>query len=128
MLVHCNSKFQSYVTWFLIPSSSFYNRSIEFGICPHCEKEIACLVEYRKSDDYKSVTYYKPRHIPKLREKYRNEIDYRSTDLIIPKGSPYGWRYGLNQEKVNKQTGEVTLKQTACDFYGNKEIVNIKRT
>ena len=58
MLVHCNSKFQSYVTWFLIPSSSFYNRSIEFGICPHCEKEIACLVEYRKSDDYKSVTYY----------------------------------------------------------------------
>lgn len=127
MLVHCNSKFHSFVVWFLYPSASFYNRSIEFGICPHCEKEIACLVEYRKADDYKSVKYVKQGGVNKLREQYKNEIEYKSTDLITPKGAPYGWRYGLNQEKVNKKTGEVTLKQEACDFYGNKELVQMTK-
>lgn len=123
MLVHCNTKFKPYVTWFLFSSGSFYNRSIEFGFCPHCNKDIACLVEYRKADDTKFVKYVKNKDVNKLREQFRHEIDYKSTDLITHKGAPYKWVYGLNQQKINKQTGEVTIKQTACDFYGNKEVI-----
>ncbi len=125
MLVHCNSKFKPYVTWFLFPSGSFYNRSIEFGLCPHCNKDIACLVEYRKVDDAKFVKYVKNKDVNKLREKYRCEIDYKSTDLLTVKGAPYSWVYGLNQMKVNKKTGETTIKQSSCDFYGNKEVAKI---
>lgn len=123
LLVHCNSTFKPYVTWFLFPNSSFYNRSIEFGFCPHCNKDIACLVEYRKVDDRQFVKYYKNKDVKKLREQNKHEIDYKSTDLILQKGKPYRWVYGLNQEKVNKATGEVTYKQTSCDFFGNKEVV-----
>ena len=123
MLVHCNTKFKPYVTWFLFSSSGFYNRSIEFGFCPHCNKDIACLVEYRKADDVKFTKYVKNKDVNKLREQYRNEIDYKSTDLITTKGAPYRWVYGLNQQKIDKKTGEVTIKQTACDFYGNKEVI-----
>ena len=123
MLVHCNSKFKPYVTWFLFSSKSFYNRCIEFGFCPHCNKDIACLVEFRKADDVKFVKYVKNKDVNKLREQYKNEIDYKSTDLIVNKGTPYRWVYGLNQQKIDKKTGEITYRQTACDFYGNKEVI-----
>ena len=58
-----------------------------------------------------------------MREQYKNEIDYKSTDLMISKGAPYGWRYGINQQRVDRRTGEVINKQIACDFYGNKETI-----
>ena len=123
MLVHCNTKFKPYVTWFLLPTSGFYNRSIEFGYCPHCNKSVACIIERRKVDDQQFVKYVKHWEVDKLREQYRHEIDYKSTDLLIQKGVPYRWVYGVNKQQVNKKTGEVTYTQTACDFYGNKEIV-----
>ena len=125
LLVHCNSKFRPYVIWFLFPNASFYNRRVEFGICPHCDKDIACLVEYRKSDDVKFVKYCKKRQADKFRELYKSEVEYRSTDLIINKGAPYGWVYGENKQIIDRKTGEVSYKQIACDFYGNRE--EIKR-
>ena len=123
MLVHCNSKFKPYITWFLFPNSGFYNRSIEFGYCPHCCKDIACIVEYRKSDGFKFCKYIKQRDVNKIREQYKHEVEYKSTDLINPKGNPYGWVFGVNKESTDKKTGEVTVTQEACDFYGNKEVV-----
>ena len=125
LLVHCNSKFRPYVIWFLFPNEGFYNRKVEFGFCPHCNKDIACYVEYRKSDDMKFVTYCKKRQADTFREMYKADIEYKSTDLIINKGMPYGWVYGENKQKIDKKTGEITYRQVACDFYGNKE--EIKR-
>lgn len=81
------------------------------------------MVEFRKADDTKFVKYVKNKDVNKLREQYRNEIDYKSTDLIVSKGAPYRWVYGLNQQKIDKKTGEITYRQTACDFYGNKEVI-----
>lgn len=123
MLVHCNSTFKPYVTWFLFPNTNFYNRSIEFGFCPHCNKDIACLFEYRKADDKQIVTYCKRKDVNKLREQHKHEIEYKSTDLIMAKGMPYRWVYGVNKEKVDKKTGEVSYTQISCDFFGNKEVV-----
>lgn len=73
----------------------------------------------------KFVTYCKKRQADKFREMYKAEIEYKSTDLIINKGMPYGWVYGENKQKIDKKTGEITYRQVACDFYGNKE--EIKR-
>lgn len=123
MLVHCNSTFRPYVTWFLFPNNVYYDRSIEFGFCPHCNKDIACLVQRRKSDDKQLVQYCKRKDVGKLREQYKHEIEYKSTDLITAKGKPYRWVYGLNKERINKSTGEVISEQFSCDFFGNKEIV-----
>lgn len=125
LLVHCNSLFKPYVIWFLFPNKDFYNRKVEFGVCPHCKKDIACLVEYRKSDDMKFVKYSKKMEADKFKELYKSEIEYKSTDLIINKGTPYGWVYGENKQIIDKKTGEIAYKQIACDFYGNKE--EIKR-
>lgn len=36
---------------------------------------------------------------------------------------PYRWVYGVNKEKVDKKTGEVSYTQISCDFFGNKEVV-----
>ena len=84
---------------------------------------MACLIERRKVDDQLFTKYVKQRDVNKLREQYRNEIEYKSTDLLTPKGAPYGWRYGVNKELTNKKTGNTTYTQEACDFYGNKEVV-----
>ena len=84
---------------------------------------MACLIERRKADDQMFTKYVKQRDVNKLREQYRNEIEYKSTDLLTPKGNPYGWVYGVNKESTNKKTGEKIYTQEAHDFYGNKEVV-----
>ena len=33
----------------------------------------------------------------------------------------YGWKYGVN--KSTKVNGKEKIKQYACDFYGNKEVI-----
>lgn len=123
MIVHCNTKFKPYVIWFLCPSDKYFHRSIEFGICPRCLKDVATLIEYRKADNVRLVENYKGAKVNDLRERFKGEVEYKSTDLIMKKGSPYQWKYGVNTQKIDKKTGEVTIKQSACDFYGNKEVI-----
>lgn len=42
------------------------------------------------------------------------------------KSKPYGWKYGVNKQKVNK-SGEITIKQYSADFYGNSELVKTNK-
>lgn len=123
MLVHCNSKFRPYEIWFLHPNSEYYNRSVEFGICPHCLHEVICVIETRKLDGFTVSKYIRKRDIDKARDLYKGEIEYKSSDITPTKSSPYGWVYGVNKTKVDKKSGEVTYTQESCDFYGNKEVV-----
>ena len=44
------------------------------------------------------------------------EINFRNA-----KSKPYGWKYGINKECKNGK-----IKQYACDFYGNKELIKSK--
>ena len=37
------------------------------------------------------------------------------------KSKPFGWKFGLN--KCIKSGKKEVIKQYACDFYGNRELV-----
>lgn len=108
---------------FLINNDYFTHRRIEVGNCPKCEKLIARLVEKRVTDGQWFDTTYTKGKAEKLLKDYATDVDYTSLSFPKPNKTLYGFRYGENYEKVNKTTGEVTVIQKACDFFGNKEEV-----
>lgn len=123
MLVHCNMRVRPDEIWFLFRNDEFTNRRLEMATCPKCENTIARLVETRITDGKIFDSTVSRRKAKRLINEHRNEIDYSS--LSFPKGNKvlYGFRYGENIERTNKKTGESTIIQKACDFYGNKEQV-----
>lgn len=125
MLVHCNLKFRPAEIQFLYNNDYFTHRKLEIGTCPVCNKLIARLVEKRVTDGQWFDTVEKKAKAEKLIREHENEIEYTSLNINNYKKIPYGFRYGINQEKVNKKTGEVTITQKACDFYGNNETVKV---
>ena len=55
--------------------------------------------------------------------KHSNEIVYSLSECNYRKfkSKPFGWKYGLNKQV--KSAGRNIVKQYACDFYGNKELI-----
>lgn len=127
VIVHCSMKFRPDVIWFLRNKGLFVNRRIEIGVCPNCEKKLVRFVEQRVSDGKIFDDTYKTRKAEKCLSVNKDDIEYTSLDSFNSgKKCLYGFRYGETKEKVNKKTGEVTIVQKACDFYGNKEVVKVK--
>ena len=68
---------------------------------------------------------FKPADIYYLRE---NNL-FSSRHLAIgfcprcekPVAEPYGWAYGINKQIKSKK--REIIRQYACDFYGNKELI-----
>ena len=58
-----------------------------------------------------------------MAQKHRMQIVYslREFNYAKFKSKPFGWKYGLN--KSVKSGKKEVVKQFACDFYGNKELV-----
>ena len=48
--------------------------------------------------------------------KFARKFNYKKI-----KSKPYGWKYGIN--KSVKIKAKEKVKQYACDFYGNKEVI-----
>ena len=122
MLIHCNSKFRPKETLFLSDNMLFTNRKIETGVCPICEKLLVRLVEKRILDDEIFDNTYTGFKAEKVLKKYEDEILYTSLNCIKQKGL-FGYRYGINTQRTDKNSGDITVIQKACDFFGNKEIV-----
>lgn len=124
MIIHCGNKIRADEIWFLFKNNEFTNRRLEMAICPMCDNQIARLVETRITDGKVFDTVCSKRKAKRLINEHKNEVDFSSLDLPKQRKVLYGFRYGENTERVNKKTGEVTIIQKACDFYGNKERVN----
>lgn len=122
MIVHCNRKFEPYVIQFLKDNENYSHRSLEIGFCPECNHQIAKLVERRKSDGYKTVMQVSRRKAKRLILECEKDIEYTSLDAPKKAKTLFGFRYGENKERINKD-GTKTVVQKACDFYGNKELV-----
>lgn len=127
VLVHCNTKFRPDEIQFLIDNDMFTHRRLEIGVCPICEKLLARFVEKRILDDKIFDTTYKKEKAEKVIRELKDEILYTNLDAPKQQGL-HGFRYGVNTERTNKTTGETTITQKACDFYGNKEIVKKFKT
>lgn len=123
MLVHCHKKFRPDEIQYLIDNSMFTHRRIETGTCPECEKLIVRLYERRIIDNKVFDSTYTEQRAKRVLKENANDIEYTSLDYPKQNSALYGFRYGQNNERKNKSTGETTITQKAVDFYGNKEVV-----
>lgn len=120
---HC-CEFDAYDIWYLKESDEFSDRVMFIGDCPICNKHVVILSQRNK----KTNTFLTIKKVGEcgldFSKKLISEIVYSKNSLNKMKfqSRPYGWKYGLNKEKKNKN-GSVTVEQYAKDFFGNKELV-----
>lgn len=118
---HC-CQFKADDIYYLKETNLYVTRKLSIGFCPICQKPVAELVEIRFdgviSRDYKSGI-----QANELAMKFKDDILYSMKECNYRKfkSKPFGWKYGLN--KSVKIRGKEHVRQYACDFYGNKEVI-----
>lgn len=128
MFVHCNMKVSSKETLYLKDTRDFKDRVLKIYQCPVCLHPLAKLTCRRIEDNQKFECLYTREDAKEVIEELSKESIRSSLDKIDNGYSKlYGFRYGVNTQKVNKKTGEVITYQEACDFNGNKELVRLSR-
>lgn len=120
---HC-CEFKPDEIYFLNETALYVVRKMYIGFCPVCQKPVAELVEitFTGSIIRTRVSGIKAHN---LVLKLKDQIQYsmRECNYQKFKTKPFGWKYGVN--KAIKINGKERVKQYACDFYGNKEVIKI---
>lgn len=118
---HC-CQFKADDIYYLQETNLYVNRKLSIGFCPICQKPVAELVEIR-FDGAIVRDYASGIKAQELAIKHKDEIVYSLKEFNYRKfkSKPFGWKYGLN--KSVKIRGEERVRQYACDFYGNKEVI-----
>ncbi len=118
---HC-CRFTPDDVYYLRDNNLFSSRKLSIGFCPICSKPVAELVEWRFDGVINKVSTSGIR-ANDLMLSLRDEIVYslREYNYSKFKTKPYGWVYGVN--KSVKSGKREIIKQYACDFYGNKELI-----
>lgn len=120
-MLHC-VRFKADDIYYLKDSDLYTSRYLSIGFCPICKKPVAELVEQR-FDGKPQKTTAAGIQADELLSKINSEISYsvREVNYKRANSKPYGWRYGIN--KCVKSGKNEVIKQYACDFYGNKELI-----
>jgi len=115
---HC-SQFNAEEIYFLEDNDLYCNRTLSIGYCPICGKPVAELKEFNFAGGMNKVSV-SGIHAQNMMLKVQNEIKYSSNQVNYRKvkSKPYGWKYGINKQGKND-----CVRQYACDFYGNKELI-----
>ena len=113
-------------TYYLQETNLYTFRKLTIGFCPVCNKPVAELYQIRfdgkpERDSWSGVEANLK--VNKLSQEILYSVKSLNYQKTKQKSKPYGWRYGINRSSENSKTGEVTIRQYACDFYGNKELV-----
>ena len=118
---HC-CQFTPEDVYYLRDNDLFSSRKLSIGFCPVCSKPVAELVEWR-FDGVMNKVSVSGVSANDLMLSLRDEIVYslREYNYSKFKSKPFGWVYGIN--KSVKSGRREVVKQYACDFYGNKELV-----
>ncbi len=118
---HC-CRFKPDDVYYLYDNDLFSSRKLSIGFCPICSKPVAELIQFRFDGEvYKeSASGIRAND---LMLSLQNQIWYsmREYNYSRFKSRPWGWVYGVN--KLQKAKHKEYIKQYACDFYGNKELV-----
>ena len=116
-MLHC-CKFKPDDVYYLRDTNLYVYRMLSIGFCPICGKPVAELIQWRFDGvpDRESVAGIKANN---LMHKIKDDIVYSMSEVNYRKfkAKPFGWKFGINKENKNG------IKQYACDFYGNKELV-----
>lgn len=121
---HC-CQFKADDIYYLKETDIFITRKLSIGFCPICQKPVAELIEIR-FDGAIQRTNKSGIKASFLEMDLRNDILYSMKDCNYKmfKSKPFGWKYGIN--KAVKIKGKERIRQYACDFYGNKEVIKTK--
>jgi len=117
-------KFKQEETWYLKDNKNFCKRRLEIGICPDCEKDIVFLTETRISDGkvFEKVIIQRKKLERAMKLGKRDVI---RAHKIVPVGRLFGFVYGLNTERHNKDGKVTSISQRACDWQG--KTVKVRR-
>ena len=118
---HC-CEFKADDIYFLTETELYTHRKLLIGFCPICKKPVAEIYSQR-FDGKIERDWVSGIKANELVMKYKDDILYsmRECNYLKFKSKPYGWKYGLNKSvKIN---GKERIRQYACDFYGNKEMI-----
>ena len=94
-------------------------RVLSVGFCPICNKPVTELIENSFTGVINKTTASGINAQNMMLELKKDII--RTVPKIYGKQKkmkPYGWKYGINKEGKNAK-----VRQYACDFYGNKELI-----
>ena len=118
---HC-CEFKADDIYYLAEYSLYSTRKLSVGFCPQCMKPVAELVEFR-FDGAVNKEAVSGIAANDLVLRHKDEILYSMKECNYSKfkSRPFGWKYGIN--KVVKINGKEIVRQYACDFYGNKELI-----
>ena len=116
-MYHC-VKFNPDAVYQLAETDLYEKRILSIGFCPACNKPVAELTEYSFTGAL-NKTVASGINAQNMMISLKDSI-LRSTEAVCrtTKYKPYGWKYGINRCDKN---GKV--RQYACDFYGNKELI-----
>ena len=118
---HC-CKFKADDVYFLSDTELYPQRKLSIGFCPICGKPVAELFLVR-FDDTVERTVYSGVQANEIVTKHKDSILYSARECNYRrfKSKPFGWKFGINKSVIAK--GKEYIRQYACDFYGNKEII-----
>ncbi len=123
MFNHCGQKIKPSEVWYLADTKECSNRILYIAFCPRCLKDLTCLSETSKTEN---KIFNKIKTGVKAQKEIalcRLDKLYTAADLKIKKGKPYGWIYGENIEVHNCKGEIIEIRQKACDYYGQKEVI-----
>ena len=117
-MYHCIS-FDAVEIYCLKETEIYTDRVLSIGFCPLCNKPVAELVEQNFMGGINKTTAVGI-NAQNMMLALKNDIVRAVPKHIKQKRrfKPFGWKYGENKECNN---GKV--RQYACDFYGNKELI-----
>ena len=115
---HC-CQFKADDIYYLNDTDLFSSRMLSIGFCPICKKPVAELIEWR-FDGVLNKQTLSGINANNMMINLQNDIVYSVKELNFKKAKykPFGWKYGINREGK-----KGIIRQYACDFYGNKELI-----
>jgi len=124
-LIHGTKKIQHKTIWFLADLKNFTERKLYiFEIYGKKSKYITILQEKNKLTNEVFSQKNSGQNALDIIERENVRKLYTSEDIRIHKGKPFGWIYGENKEIHNKKGQVIAIRQSRCDYFGQKEIIN----
>lgn len=120
---HC-CKFKPDDIYYLKETNLYIYRMFKIGFCPICGKPVAEVYQVR-FDGKTERNSWAGIDANEAMIKYSDDILYSMKEVNYKKlkSKPFGWKYGINRSAKNRKTGKDYIRQYACDFYGNKELI-----